>query len=264
MTRPQDAEPLLVSIADGVAELQFNRPNVLNAMNQEAARRFRVVVEQVTQNPEVRVIVLSGAGRAFIAGGDLSCFRESDDPAVVAELIDTLHAPLLRLSQDARPVLASLKGPVAGGGMGVALAADLAIAADDVKFSTAYLAIAASPDCSTSWNLVQILGVRKAMELALLGEVVGGEEALRLGLINRLVPREALEEETRKMARQLASRSLPALARTKALLRAAATRPLPEQMEAEKRAFLEGAATADFHEAVDAFLSRRTPHLQHR
>ncbi|MGE4372610.1 MAG: enoyl-CoA hydratase/isomerase family protein [Xanthobacter sp.] len=264
MTTQQDAGPLLVSIADGVAELQFNRPKVLNAMNLETARLFGAAVEQVTQDPEVRVIILSGAGRAFIAGGDLTCFQDNDGPAAVAELIDTLHAPLLRLSQDARPVLASLKGPVAGGGLGVALAADLAIAADDVKFSTAYLAIAASPDCSTTWNLVQILGVRKAMELSLLGEVVGGEDALRLGLINRLVPREALEEETRKMARQLASRSLPALARTKALLRGAATRTLPEQMDAEKQAFLEGAATADFHEAVDAFLTKRAPRLQHR
>lgn len=255
---PEDT--VRVAIADSIAEIRFNRPDVLNALDLDTAHRFQAAVEAVTADPTVRVIVLAAEGRAFIAGGDLAYFRDTADrPAAADVLIDAIHAPLLRLAQDPRPVLASLKGPVAGGGLGVALSADLAIAADDVRFAVAYLAVAASPDCSTSWNLVHVLGLRKAMELALLGDSVNGEEALRLGLVNRLVSRERLEEETRALALRLAAQSAPAMGRTKALLRDAVTRPLPQQLDAEKRAFAEGAATADFSEALDAFFTKRKP-----
>ncbi|WP_454919191.1 enoyl-CoA hydratase/isomerase family protein [Xanthobacter sediminis] len=249
-----------VTIADGIGEIRFNRPAVLNALDLDTAMQFDAMVDLVTTDPAVRVIVLAAEGRAFMAGGDLAYFRDATNRAAAAAvLIDAMHAPLQRLSEDPRPVLASLKGPVAGGGLGVALAADLAIAADDVTFAVAYLAVAASPDCSTSWNLVQLLGLRKAMELALLGESVNGAEALRLGLINRLVPGNRLQEETHALARRLAAQSAPAMSRTKALLRAATTNALQPQLDAERRAFVEGAATADFDEALDAFFAKRKP-----
>lgn len=264
MTAHMNDAPIILSIANGVAEIRFNRPDVLNAIDLVTARRFSEVVSEVVQNTDVRAIILSGEGRAFIAGGDLGYFQDAEDVAAAADvLIETLHTTLLRLVQNPRPVIASLKGPVAGGGLGIALAADLAIAAQDVRISMAYLSIAASPDCASSWNLVHMLGLRKAMELALVGGVVDAPEALRLGLVNRLVPRADLDAETHALAAHLASHSLPALGRTKALLRNAATSTLPQQMQAEQKAFVAGCGTFDFNESIDAFLSKRKPVLRH-
>lgn len=251
-----------VIVGDGIGEIRFSRPQVLNAIDLAMARACAAAVDRLTGDPAVRVIVLSGEGRAFIAGGDLAYFQSAEDrPGAADTLVEAIHAPLLKLSQDPRPVIASLRGAVAGGGMGVALAADLAIAADDVKFSVAYLGIAANPDCGISWNLVHTIGLRKAMGLALMGTVVDGEEALRLGLVNRLVPAAALEAETRALAVRLAAQSGPAMARTKALLRRAAASDLAGQMAAEQAAFVEGAGTADFAEGIDAFLGKRRPNF---
>ncbi len=260
---PPPASPRVeVTVADGIGEIRFNRPELLNALDVAMSRDFAAAVERLLADPGVQVIVLSGAGRAFIAGGDLASFQAAADKSAVAEeLLGLLHPALLRLSEDARPVVASLRGAVAGGGMGVALAADLAIAAEDVKFSVAYVGVAANPDCTLSWNLVHTVGLRKAMELALLGGAVGGAEALRLGLVNRLVPADELEAQTRAIALRLAAQSGLSMGRTKALLRAAATTALPAQMEAEHAAFVRGAATADFAEAIDAFLGKRKPNF---
>lgn len=251
---------LRVTVGDGIGEIRFCRPQVLNAISVAMGRALDAAVDRLTGDPSVRVIVLSGEGRAFMAGGDLTYFHTAGDKAAAAHtLIEAIHPALLRLSRDVRPVLASLQGAVAGGGMGVALSADLAIAADDVKFSLAYLAIAANPDCGSSWNLVHTIGLRKAMGLALLGDTVDGEEALRLGLVNRLVPAAELEAQTRALALRLATQSVPAMGRIKALLRRAATSGLEEQMAAEQAAFIEGAGTADFAEGLDAFLGKRKP-----
>lgn len=254
------SEPIIVARQHGIATIRFNRPEVLNAINLETARAFGAAVDAVTADDGVRVIVLAAEGQAFIAGGDLGYFRAAADRAAAAEvLIATMHAPLLKLARDRRPVLASLKGAVAGGGVGVALAADLAVAADDVRFNLAYVAVAASPDCGSTWNLVHLVGLRKAMELALLGDSVDAAEALRLGLVNRVVPRAELDDATESVARRMAALSPLALARTKALLRAAVHAPLEAQLDAERAAFAAGAVTADFAEALDAFFTKRKP-----
>jgi len=254
------AEPVVLSRNDAVATIRFNRPAVLNAIDLDTARAFAGAVDAVTADDTVRVIVLAAEGTSFIAGGDLGYFRVAADRRAAAEiLISAMHAPLLRLTQDRRPVLASLKGVVAGGGVGVALAADLAIAADDLRLSLAYVAIAASPDCGSTWSLVNLVGLRKAMELALLGDRIDAAEAHRLGLVNRVVPRVELGAATEALAARLASLSPLALARTKALLRAAVTAPLATQLEAERTAFAAGAATEDFGEALDAFFAKRRP-----
>jgi 2-(1,2-epoxy-1,2-dihydrophenyl)acetyl-CoA isomerase len=259
MTTPAPG-PIVVSRQHDVATIRFSRPAVLNAIDLETARAFAAAVDDVTADDRVRVVVLAAEGQSFIAGGDLGYFRAAADrPAAAEVLIAAMHAPLIKLAQDKRPVLASLKGAVAGGGVGVALMADLAIAADDVRFNLAYVAVAASPDCGSTWNLVHLVGLRKAMELALLGNKVDAAEALRLGLVNRVVPRAELDGATESVARRLAGQSPLALARTKALLRAAVHAPLAAQLDAEKAAFAAGAATADFAEALDAFFAKRKP-----
>jgi len=255
--------PLRYWVEEGVAHIRFNRPAVLNAIDVPMANGFLQACQAVSQDKEVRVVVLSGEGRAFIAGGDLAAMKA--DPVDTAQaLIGPMHGGIALLAAMDAPVLASLHGAVAGGGLGVALAADLAIAAEGTRFNLAYVNIGASSDCSTSWALPRLVGMRKAMEIALLGETFDAAEALRIGLVNRVVPAAALQEETGKLARRLADGPPLALGRLKRLIRDSLGRGLQEQLDAEASGFAACAATADFAEGVAAFFDKRPARYQGR
>ncbi len=161
-----------------------------------------------------------------------------------------------------QPILASWLGAVAGGGFSLALAADLAIAAEDAYFSLAYCHIGASPDGGSTYHLPRIVGLRKARELALLGERFDAETARELGIVNWVVPTEALEEETAKLAGRLARGPSRALGETKRLLYASFDNGLEAQLAAEAEAFAGCAATADFAEGVSAFVEKRAAKFQ--
>jgi len=145
-----------------VVRLRFQRPEVLNALDLPMARALRDACVSIAADPSVRVVVLSGAGRAFVAGGDISVMRE-DPVRKAGELIDMAHDALRRLTELPVPVLASLHGAVAGGGLGIALAADLAVAAEGTRFNLAYANIGTSCDCSNSWALPRLVGPRKPL-----------------------------------------------------------------------------------------------------
>lgn len=255
--------PLRYWVEGGIAHIRFNRPAVLNAIDVPTANGFLEACRAASEDKEVRVVVLSGEGRAFIAGGDLAAMKAS--PVETAQaLIGPMHGGIALLAAMDAPVLAGLHGAVAGGGLGVALAADLAIAAEGTRFNLAYVNIGASSDCSTSWALPRLVGMRKAMEIALLGETFDAAEALRIGLVNRVVPAAALQEETGKLARRLADGPPLALARLKRLIRDSLGRGLQEQLDAEATGFAVCAATADFAEGVAAFFDKRPPRYQGR
>jgi 2-(1,2-epoxy-1,2-dihydrophenyl)acetyl-CoA isomerase len=240
---------------------------VLNAIDVPTAVALRDAVRGATRDDAaVRVIVLSGEGRAFVAGGDLAYFRDAGDnaPQAAAELIAPMHEAVMALAAARQPVLASLHGAVAGAGMSLAMAADLAIAADNTVFNLAYAKVGATPDCSASWTLPRLVGLRAAMEIALLADSLDATEALRLGLVNRVVPLDELQAETAKLARRLAGGAPLALAGIKRLLRDGLDRSLSEQLAAEQAAFVAGAATQDFHEALRAFFGKRKPVFQGR
>jgi 2-(1,2-epoxy-1,2-dihydrophenyl)acetyl-CoA isomerase len=183
----------------------------------------------------------------------------ADAPALVSDLLGLINPAVLLLAELAQPVLASVHGAVAGGGVAIALAADLAIAADDSQFNLAYARIGGTPDCGSSWMLPRVVGLRRALELAMLCDTYDAAEALRLGLVNRVVPRAALEAETEALARRLASGPTLAYGRAKRLLRAAFDATLPQQLDAERAAFVESTRTADFVEGVNAFVEKRPP-----
>lgn len=261
---PRDAReaagesPLLLSIEGGVARIVFNRPVALNAIDAPMAAAFRDAMAAVAVDPSIRVLLLMGAGRAFMAGGDLA--RLAADPIGNAtRIIEPLHEGLEQMAALPIPVVAGLHGAVAGAGMSIALATDLAMAADDVRFQTAYCRIGASPDASGTWHLARLLGLRKAMELTLLSEPLDAGQALALGLVNWVVPAAELPARLHGLAGRLAAGAVGAYGRSKALLRGATLRSLPEQLDAERRAFLEGAAGAEFREGAAAFLEKRTP-----
>lgn len=242
-----------------VAHLRFNRPQALNAIDVEMADGFLRACEEIVADDEVRVVCISGEGRAFMAGGDLAAMQP-DPVAVSGQLIDRIHGALRLLARLDAPVVAGVQGAVAGGGLGLVLGgADLIVAAEGTRFGVAYPLIGASCDCSTSWSLPRIVGLHRALELALLGEAIDAAEALRLGLCNRVVPADALERETRELVQRLAQGPTRAYGQLRRLIRASSERSFDEQLDAEAVGFAECAGTDDFREGIAAFLSKRRP-----
>ncbi len=254
-------DPILLEQDGGIFRMRFNRPAVLNAINPQVAEAFLAACRTIAAAAGVRVVVLSGEGRAFMAGGDLACFH-ADHPRAdetARAILTPLHEGLAILAELPQPVLASLHGAVAGAGVSLALASDLAIAADDARFTLAYSRIGASVDASASWSLPRAVGLRKAMEIAILAETFDAAEALRLGLVARVIPAEALAKETAALANRLAAGPTFAYGQIKRLLRASFDNGLRQQMAFEQEAFCACARTADFAEGVAAFMGRRQP-----
>lgn len=258
--------PLIVEAEGPIATLTLNRPKALNALDIPMAEALEAAVLALQQKQDLRVIILKGAGRGFMAGGDLGVIQRglTEGPAPVDAIMLPLHRTLARLAEMPQPVIASLHGPVAGAGMSVAMATDLAIAADDAKFTLAYTRVGTSPDGSASWHLPRLVGLRKALEIALLADTIDAHEALRLNLVNQVVPAADLASATQALAQRLAAGPTQAYGRIKRLLRESADRDLPSQMNAEREAFHQSMKTQDFAEGVAAFLRKRAPTYQGR
>ena len=249
-----------------VATLTLNRPEALNALDPAMVDALRAATRQAAEDERVRAVVVRGAGDHFMAGGDLKWFREqsalpaSERRERFSTLLDGVHAAVLDLKRMDKPVIAAVQGAVAGFGVSLMLACDLALAAGNSYFTLAYSAIALSPDGGATWSLPRHVGLKRAMEIALLGERFAASRALELGLVNRLVEAEQLDFEARKLARRLAAGPALALARTKALLNASVS-ALPDSLEAqllaEQRAFVDCAAHPDFAEGLAAFFEKR-------
>lgn len=254
-----DSAPVLLDRDGAVARLRLNRPAVLNALDEATARAFLAAVQAVAGDPEARVLVISGNGRGFMAGGDLGRFRA--DPEHGADtaraIIGPLHGALQLLQRLPIPVLAAVHGPVAGAGMSLAMAADLCLAADDAKFTLAYARIGASPDGSGSYYLPRLVGLRRAMEIALLAETIDAAEALRVGLVNRVVAAADFPAATDALATRLATGPTAAYGRIKGLLHRSGSAGLTDQLAAEEESFAALAGTADFREGIAAFFEKR-------
>ena len=257
--------PVRVRKSDGIGTITLNRPQSLNAMDIEVAAGFRDAVHALAGDTTLRAIVLNAEGRAFMAGGDLGYFNKADDPSQAArDLIEIVHDGVMTLAGAPQITIASVKGAAAGGGMSLALGLDLAIAADDAVFSFAYGQIGTTPDCGGSWTLPRLVGMRRSMEIALFGERIDAAEALRLGLVNRVVPRDLLDAETDKLARTIADGAPIAQRNIKRLLRASSEMTFERQLDAEIDSFAECAGTADFKGAVSAFLQKKNHRFEGR
>lgn len=256
---------VLLTVSERIAEIRFNRPARLNAIDVEIAEGFAAAVATALADENVAVIVVSAEGRAFVAGGDLAHLRAAADRALaLGELTGPMHRALKALAASPKITIGSLKGAVAGGGMSLALSLDLVLAAETTTFNFAYARVAASADCGGSWTLPRIVGLRRALEIALLSETIDAENAHRLGMVNRLVPEDRLVDETRAMAKRIASGAGFAFGEIKALMRASGERSFDAQLDAEAESFARCTATQDFGEALGAFFSRRVPQFAGR
>ena len=257
-------DTVLYSVADGVATVTLNRPQVMNALDAAMIVRLRAACERAEHDTTARAVVLRGAGAAFLAGGDVAFLHSNLPrmPAVAREGGAELHHAILALRRAPKPVLASVHGAVAGAGVSLMAAADLAIAAEGTKFTIAYSKIGASPDGGATYFLPRLVGARRALELMLLSDTFDAQAALRLGLVNWVTGAERLGSETEAIARRIALGPTQAFCEIKRLVNESYDRALAAQLDAEVEAFARCAATRDFAEGVTAFVEKRKPNFK--
>ncbi len=256
-------DPVLLRIDGAVATITLNRPQVLNALDATMVDGLIGVIEQIERASTPRVVVLAGAGAGFMAGGDIRGFKEvmhlppAEKRAYFERFIHRVHPVIIAMRRLPLPIVARVHGAVAGIGMSLMLASDLAIAAEDAVFTLAYCHLGTTPDGGSTYFLPRHVGSKKAMEIALLGDRFDAATALHLGLINTVVPAAEIESRTAALAARLARGPRGAYAATKRLLNQSADAALETQLQAEAENFAACAATPDFAEGVAAFIGKR-------
>ncbi|GAB4364393.1 MAG: enoyl-CoA hydratase-related protein [Deltaproteobacteria bacterium] len=250
-----------VERAGAVGTIRMNRPDRLNAYEFEMGKELLEAASTLGGDPAIRCIVLTGSGKAFCAGGDVAVmgtFRE-EAAAGFLELTVRLHSFIASLRRAPKPVLSAVNGVAAGAGFSMALAADFVIAAASARFTLAYQNIGLSPDGGATFFLTRAIGTHRAMELTLTGRTLSAEEAAGWGLVQRVVPDEALAATTQEMAQRIAAGPTQAFAKAKELYNRALFQPLETQMEEERQRIAASARTTDFREGIRAFLEKRPP-----
>lgn len=255
-------DTILAETRDDILFVTLNRPAAMNVVNGAMSQRMVELGQALpTLAAGARVIVLRGAGASFMAGGDIHEFKANMSRIgdMLEPLIDGFHVFVRALAEAPQPVLCSVRGAAAGGGFSLAIGCDLVIAAETATFTVAYRRLGTSPDGGATYTLPRTLGQKRAMELLLLSGTMSASDALAAGLVNRVVPADALEAETLHMAGQLAASAPAGNAAMKRLLRSSYGNDLEEQLAAERRHFVGCALGDDFAEGVTAFLEKRPP-----
>ena len=252
-------EDLLFDVADRVATITLNRPDALNALTIGLKDELLAMLAQVSNDPAVRAVVLTGAGRAFCAGQDLHERLKPDAVPLDEEIRERYNPIILAMRHLDRPIIGAINGIAAGAGASLAFACDVRIAAENASFLLAFGRIGLVPDSGTTWFLPRLVGSAKATELALLGEPMSASDAARIGLVAKVVPADSVVAEARAIAARLADMAPQAVALTKWALQAAWTTSLEEQLEMEAQLQGIAGATADHAEGIAAFVDKRPP-----
>lgn len=278
------AAPVVLTSADGIATIMLNRPEVLNALNAAMVSRLHALAAEVETDETIRAVVIRGAGRTFMAGGDIGQFARfldvqytdvddgdplgsthggdpADPAAAFADLLEQVNAIVLTLRRMRKPVLAVVEGAAAGFGVSLALACDMVIASDAARFTPSYARIGATPDGGATRHLPLAVGRHAAFELLMVADGVNAQDAKDLGFVNRVVPADEIDAESDAMARKLAGLPTAAVGRTKALLDRASDESLDSHLAKEAKAFVASARTEDFREGVRAFVEKRRPNF---
>ncbi len=256
-----DYETILLENANGVARLTLNRPDRLNSFTVQMHDEVSRALEAVSKS-DARVLVLTGAGRGFCAGQDLSdrAVAPGGEAVDLGESLEKRYNPLIRrLTKLDMPVICAVNGVAAGAGANIALACDIVIAGKSAKFIQSFANICLIPDSGGSWTLPRLAGQARAMGLALTGEPLTAERAEAWGMIWKCVDDDKLAEEANALATKFASAPTKGLATTKKLIRESATRALDQQLDVERDAQRMLGRTNDYKEGVAAFMEKRTP-----
>jgi 2-(1,2-epoxy-1,2-dihydrophenyl)acetyl-CoA isomerase len=261
-----DYETILLENANGVARLTLNRPDRLNSFTVQMHDEVSCALEDVAKSG-ARVVVLTGAGRGFCAGQDLSdrAVAPGGEGVDLGESLEHRYNPLIRrLTSLETPVICAVNGVAAGAGANIALACDIVIAARSAKFIQSFANIGLIPDSGGTWTLPRLAGQARALGLALTGEPLTAERAEAWGMIWKCVEDDKLAEETDALAAKFAAAPTRGLAMTKQLIRESGARSLEGQLEAERDAQRALGRTSDYKEGVAAFMEKRAPRFTGR
>ncbi|MBV8453721.1 MAG: enoyl-CoA hydratase/isomerase family protein [Deltaproteobacteria bacterium] len=245
-----------------VGYITLNRPDAANALNAEVARQLDQAALLCDENADLRAVLLTGAGRMFCGGGDLKAFAAQpleQLPAYLKSITLHFHQALHRFARMRAPLVIAVNGNAGGGGMSLALAGDIVLAAESARFTMAYTRIGLTPDGSSTYTLPRLIGLRRAAELMLTNRTLSAREAEQMGLITRTVPDAELRQQAEALVQELVQGATRAFGGVKRLLYSSATASLAEQMELETEWIAEMARTRDAHEGITAFLGKRAP-----
>ena len=256
-------ETIQLEMRDSVCVLTLNRPERLNALTVQVADEFKAAVSEAVERG-ARVIVLTGAGRAFCAGGDVREMQEiaKKDGRLEAffdEPLRVLNEAILLIRQTPVPFIAAVNGVASGGGCNLALACDLVIAAESARFNQAFIKIGLTPDCGGTFILPRLVGWKRAAELLFSGDLISATAAAEMGMINSVTPDDELMNKAMAMAEKLAQAPTAAIGQIKRLLDASAANDFESQLDLERKTQIESGRTKDFVEGVTAFLEKRPP-----
>jgi enoyl-CoA hydratase/carnithine racemase len=254
-------ERITINVKNGVANVQMNYPKNLNALNEPMLNELMESIDQCQADSAVKVVVLSGAGKGFSAGGDIAEMIQGIQSKAVdfTGTMEKLKETALKVRRCTKPVIASMHGPVAGAGFSLALLCDFRIAADNAKFIEAFVNIGLVPDMGSVYSLAKIVGLGTMTELVMTGKALDAKRALELNLLNQVVPFEDLEATTEKFAMYIASRPAIALANMKAMINNLYYEDFEKALDQETKYQLQCSETADFVEGIMAFAQKRKP-----
>lgn len=255
-------EYILLEKKDGVATVTLNRPEKYNAFAGRMRQEIVEVIDDVALDREVRVVVITGAGKAFCVGGDVNEFVSGTTKALEASVSSERHAmckAALTINSMEKPVIASVNGVAAGGGCNLALACDIRIASEKARFGQVFVRRGVHPDWGGIYFLPRLVGYAKAAELIFSGEVVGAEEALKIGMVNKLVPHEELAQATRDFAERIARNAPIPIAFAKRGLQNFSKWDLAQALDYESYVLEVCKQSEDFMEGFSSFLEKREP-----
>jgi len=259
-----DYENILYSKEDRIAIIRLNRPDRLNALNKKLMGELEDAIDKIAADDEIRAVMITGDERSFAAGADIKEIKEIEDAAKAFDFAKGVGRVYNKIENLEKPTVAVICGYALGGGCELILACDLRIASPDAKFGLPEINLGLLPGGGGTQRLLRLIGVTKAKELLYLGEQIGAEEALKIGLINRIYPKESIFEEGKKLTKKLANQAPVALRLIKSLVNTGINLDLKGALENELKAFSILFSTEDKVEGINAFLEKRKAEFKGR